>query len=175
MNRAEKQAVVTQLQDEIGKASHAIVVDYRGLSVNDATEFRRQVRKAGSRYRVVKNSLALRALEGTAFEKLGGHFDDMTGVAYGTDDPVALAKALVGFAKTHPAIKVKGGLVEGDDVLDAEGVKALSALPSLPELRSMLLGVLQAPSAKLVRLLNTPATQLAQVLKQHQEKLGEKG
>lgn len=173
MNRAEKEAVVAQFQGEMGEAKHAIVVDYRGLSVNDATEFRREMRKAGSKYRVVKNSLAVRALQGTAFEKLGDHFDDMTGIAYGSEDPAALAKALVGFAKTHPAIKVKGGLVEGDDVIDADGVKALSALPSLPELRSMLLGVLQAPQSKLVRLLNTPATQLAQVLKQQQEKLGE--
>jgi len=172
MDRAQKQTVVAELRDEIGKASHAIVVDYRGLSVNDATEFRRELRKAGSKYRVVKNSLALRALEGTPFEKLGDHFDEMTGVAYSNEDPAALAKALVGFAKTHPAIKVKGGLVEGEELLDPEGVKALSALPSLPEMRSMLLGVLQAPSAKLVRLLNTPATQLAQVLKQQQEKLG---
>ena len=172
MDRAQKQAVVAELRDEIGKASHAIVVDYRGLSVNDATQFRREMRQAGSRYRVVKNSLALQALEGTRFEKLGDHFDEMTGVAYSNEDPVALAKALVGFAETHPAIKVKGGLVEGEELLDAEGVKALSALPSLPEMRSMLLGVLQAPSAKLVRLLATPATQLAQVLKQQQEKLG---
>ncbi len=173
MDRTQKEAVVAELHEEFGRAGHAIVVDYRGLSVNDATEFRSQMRKAGCTYRVVKNSLALRALQGTAFEKLGDHFDDMTGVAYGGEDPAALAKALVGFAKTHPAIKVKGGLVEGEDVLDADGVKALSTLPSLPELRSMLLGVLQAPSAKLVRLLGTPATQLAQVLGQRQEKLGE--
>ena len=174
MNRAQKEAVVAELQSEFGSANHAIVVDYRGLTVNDATEFRRELRKAGSKYRVVKNSLALRALEGTAFEKLGDHFDDMTGIAYGSEDPAALAKALVGFAETHPAIKVKGGLVEGEEMLDVAGVKALSTLPSLPDLRSMLLGVLQAPSAKLVRLLNTPATQMAQVLKQQQEKLGEK-
>ena len=174
MNRAQKEAAVAEFKSEIGKADHAIVVDYRGLTVNDATDFRRVMRKASSKYRVVKNSLALRALEGTAFEKLSDHFDDMTGIAYGSEDPAALAKALVGFAKTHPAIKVKGGLVEGEEMLDVAGVKALSTLPSLPELRSVLLGMLQAPSAKLVRLLNTPATQMAQVLQQQQEKLGEK-
>ena len=84
---------------------------------------------------------------------------------------MALAKALVDFAKDHPALKFKAGVVSGQDVLDADGVKALSTMPSLPELRSSLLGLLQAPATQLVRLLGTPATQMARVLKAHQEKI----
>jgi large subunit ribosomal protein L10 len=83
----------------------------------------------------------------------------------------------VDFAKDHPALVLKGGLVAGSDLLDANGVKALSTMPSLPEMRSRLLGLMQAPASQLVRLLNTPASQLARVLKAHQEKEegGDKG
>ncbi len=171
MNRTEKQNVVDELHKEFGASPHAILVDFRGLSVPAATEFRRKVRQAGSRYRVVKNSLALRAVKDTPLEKLGPQFDGTTGVAYAVTDPVALAKVLVDFAKEHPALAVKAGLVSGTQMLDAEGVKALSALPSLPELRAKLLGLLQAPAVRLVRVLNAPATQLVRVLKAYQRKL----
>jgi len=170
MNRTEKQALIDDLHREFGRSPHAILVDFRGLSVPAVTEFRRKVKAAGSRYRVVKNTLALRAAKGTPLEKLGPQFDNTTGVAYTGTDPVALAKTLVDFAKDHPALVVKGGLVSGEQVLDAEGVKALSTMPSLPELRSRLLGTLLSPASHLVRLLNTPASQLARVLKAHQEK-----
>jgi large subunit ribosomal protein L10 len=169
MNRTEKQALIEELREDLGKAPNAIVVDFRGLTVPAATEFRRLVRQTGSRYRVVKNSLVLRALKDTALEKLAGSFEGTTGVAYTGSDPVALAKVLVSFAKDHP-IQVKAGLVAGDQLLDAEGVKALSVLPGLAESRAMLLGVLQAPASRLLRLLNTPGGQLARVLKAHQEK-----
>src|SRR5207245_7896514 len=99
--------------------------------------------------------------------------EDATGVAYTGTDPVALAKALVDFAKDNPRLVVKAALVSGSQVLDADGVKALSAMPSLPELRARLLGILQGPAAQLVRLMSTPATQLARVLNAYQEKTGE--
>jgi large subunit ribosomal protein L10 len=171
MNRTEKQQLIDELHGEFGRSEHAIVVDFKGLSVNAATEFRRKVRASGSSYRVVKNSLALRAAKGTPLEKLGSHFDGTTGIAYTGRDPVALAKTLVDFIKDNPQLTLKGGLVAGKEMLDAEGVKALSSMPSLPELRAKLLGLLQAPAGKLVRLLATPATQMAQVLKAHQDKL----
>ncbi len=171
MNRTEKQQLIDDLHSEFAQSPHAVVVDFRGLSVNAATEFRRKVRAAGSRYRVVKNSLALRAVKDTPLEKLGRHFDGTTGVAYTGQDPVALAKLLVNFIKENPQISLKGGLVSGSQVLDVEGVKALSTMLSLPELRSKLLGLLNAPAARLVRLLATPATQMAQVLKAHHDKL----
>ena len=171
MNRTEKQELIDTLHAEFDKSPHAILVDYKGLTVPAVTEFRRKVRAAGSRYRVVKNSLALRAAKGTPLEKLAPQFDNMTGVAYTGQDPVALAKVLVDFAKDNPNLVFKGGIVSGDQLLDTAGVKALSTMPSLPELRSKLLGLMKAPASQLVRLLNAPASQLARVLKAQQEKL----
>ena len=170
MNRTEKQQLIDTLHEEFGKSPHAILVDYKGLTVPAVTEFRRKVRQSGSRYRVVKNSLALRALKDTPLEKLAAKFDQTTGVAYTGADPVVLAKVLVDFAKEHPALVVKAGLVSGEQMLDAAGVKALSTMPSLPQIRARLLGLLNAPATQLVRLLNTPAQQLARVLKAHEEK-----
>jgi large subunit ribosomal protein L10 len=170
MNRTEKEALVDTLQKEFGESPHAVLLDYRGLTVPAATAFRQKIRETGGTYRVVKNSLALRAAKGTPLEKLSEHFDEMTGIAYSTDDPVGLAKAIVSFAKTEPALKPKAGLVEGQQVLDSAGVKALSEMPSLPEIQAMLLGLLQQPGTSLVRLLATPATQLVRVLDEHQKK-----
>jgi len=170
MNRTEKEQMVDGLHEEFGRSPNAILVDFRGLTVPAVTEFRRKVKASGSRYRVVKNTLALRAVKGTPLESLGPKFENTTGVAYTGSDPVMLAKVLVDFAKEHPQLVVKAGVVSGSQMLDAEGVKALSTMPSLPEMRARLLGLLQAPAARLVRLLNTPGGQLARVLKAHQEK-----
>jgi large subunit ribosomal protein L10 len=172
MNRTEKQQLIDDLHKDFTKSPHAIVVDFRGLTVPAVTEFRRKVRASNSRYRVVKNSLALRAIKGTSLETLTSHFQDTTGVAYTADDPVALAKVLMDFAKEFPALKVKAGVVSGSQVLTPDGVKTLSTMPGLQELRAKLLGLLQTPATQLVRLLSTPATQLAQVLKAHEEKEG---
>jgi large subunit ribosomal protein L10 len=170
MNRTEKQQLIEELHGEFKDSQSAVLVEFKGLSVPAVTEFRRKVKASGSRYRVVKNSLALRAAKDTPLEKLAPKFEGTTGVAYTGDDPVGLAKVLVDFAKDHPALSVKGGLVSGSQVLDAEGVKALSTMPGLPEMRARLLGLLQAPASRLVRLLGTPATQLVRVLKAHGEK-----
>ena len=170
MNRTEKQELIDDLHQEFGRSPHAILVDFRGLSVPAVTEFRRKVKATGSRYRVVKNTLALRAAKGTPLEKLGPQFDNTTGVAYTGTDPVALAKVLVDFGKDHPQLVVKAGLVSGSQMLDAEGVKALSTMPSLPELRARLLGMLLSPASQLVRLLSTPATQLVRVMKAYEDK-----
>ncbi len=170
MNRTEKQQLIDELHQELMTSPHAVLVDFRGLSVPAVTEFRRKVKASGSRYRVVKNSLALRAAKGTALETLSDKLQGTTGIAYTKDDPVALAKVLVDFAKDHPQLALKLGVVSGNQVLDASGVKNLSTMPGLPELRGRLLGLMMAPASRLVRLLNTPATQLAQVMKAHQEK-----
>lgn len=171
MNRTEKQQMIDELHKELEKSPHAVLVDFTGLSVPAATEFRRKLRASGSRYRVVKNSLALRAAKGTALERLEAKLTGTTGIAFAGENPVALAKVLVDFAKDHPALAVKAGVVSGSQVLDAEGVKTLSSMPGLPELRARLLGLLQAPATELVRLLGTPAAQLARVVKAHQDKL----
>jgi len=171
MNRTEKQELIDELHKELEHSPHAVLVDFKGLSVPAATEFRRKVRAAGSRYRVVKNSLALRAAKGTALERLESRLEGYTGIAYTGDDPVALAKVLVDFAKDHPELSMKAGVVAGSQLVDAAGIKALSAMPGLKELRARLLGLLQAPATELVRLLGTPASQLARVVKAHQDKL----
>ena len=126
MNRTEKQELIDELHKELESSPHALLVDFRGLSVPAATEFRKRMRASGSRYRVVKNSLALRAAKGTPLERIESKFEGTTGIAYTGDDPVALAKVLVDFAKDHPALSVKAGVVSGSQLLDAEGVKALS-------------------------------------------------
>ncbi len=170
MNRTEKQELIDELHKELEASPHAVLLDFRGLDVPAVTEFRRKVKAAGSRYRVVKNSLALRAAKGTALERLKDRFEGTTGIAYTRNDPVALAKVLIDFAKDHPSLAVKMGVVSGDQVLDAAGVKTLSTMPGLPELRARLLGLLQAPAARLLRLLAAPAGQLAQVMRAHAEK-----
>jgi large subunit ribosomal protein L10 len=171
MNRTEKQELIDELHKELKESPHAVLLDFKGLSVPAVTEFRRKVRASGSRYRVVKNSLALRAAKGTPLEQLEGKLEGYTGIAYSADDPVALAKVLVDFAKDNPELTVKAAIVAGSQLLDASGVKALSTMPGLPELRAKLLGLLQTPATELVRLLGTPATQTVRVLKAHQDKL----
>jgi len=171
MNRTEKQELIDELHRELEASPHVVLVDFRGLSVPDATEFRKKVKASGSRYRVVKNRLALRAARGTPLEKLESQFEGTTGIAWNGEDPVILAKTLVDFAKDHPALALKAGVVSGDQVLDADGVRALSAMPGLSELRASVLAVLQAPASKLVRLLSTPATQMVRVLRAHGDEM----
>lgn len=170
LKRQQKEVLVAALKSDFQKAQHAILLDFRGIAVPEVTEFRRLIRQSGGSYKVIKNTLAVRALDGTPLGSLKDKFLETTAIAYCDTDPVALAKVIVDFSKTHPQIVVKSGLVSGGEMLTAAGVKALSAMPSLPELRSTLLGVLKAPSAKLVRLLSTPAQQMVRVLKKHEEK-----
>ena len=170
LKRQEKETFVEALRGDFAKSQHAILDDFRGITVPAVTEFRRKIRQSGGRYKVIKNTLAVRALEGTPLASLKDKFVETTAIAYCDSDPVALAKVVVEFSKDHPQIVVKSGVVSGGQMLDANGVKALSTMPGLPELRSKLLGVLQAPAAKLVRLLNTPAQQMVRVLKAHEEK-----
>ena len=171
LKRQEKETFVEALRGDFAKSQHAILVDFRGITVPAVTEFRRKIRSSGGRYKVIKNTLAVRALEGTPLARLKDKFVETTAIAYCDNDPVALAKVVVDFSKDHPQIVVRSGLVSGTEMLDPNGVKALSTMPGLPELRSKLLGVLKAPSAKLVRLLSTPASQMVRVLKAHEEKI----
>ena len=171
MNRTEKQALIDDLHTEFGKSPHAILVDFRGLTVPAVTEFRRKVRQAGSRYRVVKNSLALRAVKDTPLEKLAHevradhrrrlHGGGPSGPGQG---PRGLRQGPSGAASSRAASS------RGARCSTPSGVKALSTMPSLPELRAKLLGLLQRPGveARAARS-NTPAEQLARVLKAHQE------
>lgn len=171
MNRTEKQEQVESLRQDFEGVQAAFLVDFQGLSVGHDTELRSRLRKAEARYRVVKNRLARRAIEKTPLAGLEARFRGMTAVALCQRDPAALAKLLVEFAKDHPALKIKGGVLEGGQDLDAGGVEALSKLPSLPVLRATLLGVLNGPARQIASVLAEPGRQLARVLDARRKQL----
>ena len=175
MIRADKEAQISQLNERWQPVKNAILVGFTGLTVQQVNELRRKVRDADSSYLVVKNRLASRAAMGTALEPLADGFVGPTAVAYNDNDPVALAKLLSDFAKDNPEITLRAGVIEGSEVLDEGGLKTLAKLPGLPELRAQLLSVMQAPATRLVRLIGTPGTQLAQVIGARKKNLEESG
>ena len=164
-SRAEKADMVERYSGGIASASHAFLVDFKGLTVAQATDLRTRIRDQGGSYEVVKNRLALRAVEGTGLEGLSDHFRGPTAVAYIEDDPVALAKALTEFQKDVPAIEFKGGVVDGQ-AIDASQVEAISKMPGREELIAKLLFLLSSPVTGLARGLAAITRQLVVVLDQ---------
>jgi large subunit ribosomal protein L10 len=148
----QKQAMVSEVSAKLGAAQAVIVAEYRGLDVARVTQLRSKARKSGLYLRVLKNTLARRAVKGTPFEKLT---EQMSGpLMYGiAQDPVAGAKVLAEFAKENELFVIRGGAMPGS-VMSAKDIKALAALPSRQELLAMLVGTLQAPVTKLVRTMN---------------------
>lgn len=143
-NIETKQQVVNEISEKFNKSESAVLVDYRGLSVSEVTELRKELRDNNIDYKVYKNTLARRAVEGSAIEELSDNLVGPTAIAFGAEDVVAPAKILHNFAKKHEALEVKAGVIQGK-VATLEEIKELSTLPDYNGLVSMLLSVLQAP------------------------------
>lgn len=148
-----KQPIVQEISDAMNGAQSVVVVDYIGLTVAEDTELRKKLREAGVTYKVYKNTLVSRAVEGTDFESLKEVLAGPSAFAISADDATAPARILAEFAKKAPELEIKAGIVEGT-YYDAEGMKAVASVPSREVLLSKLLGSLQSPVTNLARVLN---------------------
>ncbi len=162
MDRAEKESMVASLHQTFEDVSIVVVTHYSGLTVAEMGELRDQMREAGAVFKVTKNRLTRRALEGTKYQSLEEMFTGPTAIAY-SEDPVAAAKAAVNFSKTNNKLIVLGGAL-GDEQLDVNAVKSLASLPSLEELRAKVVGMISTPATRIAVVLQAPAGQVARVL-----------
>jgi large subunit ribosomal protein L10 len=169
VTRADKEQELQDLTAAFKGADTAILVDYKGLNVPAVTELRRQIRGVKGTYKVVKNTLAIRASKGTSFEALEQMFEGTTAIAYTGDDAVALAKVLTTFMKGAPTLSIKGAVVQGRAIKATE-VTDLASLPGRPELYSKLLFVMQAPMQQFVSVLAATPRNLVTVLNEAAKK-----
>lgn len=172
LTKRQKEEILEQYGGGLASTENAFVVGYQGTNVPAVTELRAKIREVGGHYEVVKNTLARRAISGQPLEQLGEHIQGPTAIAYTSDDPVALAKALDDFAKTAPTIVFKAGLVEGRPVA-AEEIAAIAELPSRDELLAKLLYLLQSPITNFVRVMAAVPRDFVSVLNQIAEKRGD--
>ena len=162
VERAEKAELVAALNSVLKDAGTIVVAHYAGLTVADMTALRARMRDVGASVKVAKNRLAKLALKGTDAEHIAGLFKGQTVVAY-SRDPVAAAKVAIDFAKVNEKLVILGGAM-GRTNLDPDGIKALATLPSLDELRAKLVGMLASPATRVAQVLAAPAAQLARVV-----------
>lgn len=163
--KADKQKDVESLRKELEQARHVFLTGYEKLTVQQDFELRKTVRGAGGHYRVVKNRLAEKAAEGTGAADLLKDLKGMMSLAYTSGDPVALAKALTGYAKANSSFTFRAGVVEGR-VVDVQGVEDLASMPSKEELFAKILYLIQAPAQRLVAAINGVGRNLAVVVDQ---------
>ncbi|WP_225207435.1 50S ribosomal protein L10 [Novosphingobium huizhouense] len=161
MDRSQKAESVAFLSGVFNEAGAVVITRNLGMTVAQSTDLRNKIREAGATYKVAKNRLAKLAIAGTDYEGIGDFFTGPTAIA-ASADPVAAAKVVVEFAKTTDKIEIVGGAM-GSQVLNPDGVKALASMPSLDELRAKLIGLVQAPATKLAQLTTAPAAKLARV------------
>jgi large subunit ribosomal protein L10 len=165
LTRADKEKLIAEYQEGLALAPHAFLLGFKGISVPQVTELRNRVRATGGEYLVVKNNLALRAIDSTALAALEEHFVGPTAVVYSTSDPVALAKALTDYAKDVPAIEFKAGMVERRAVAAGQ-IKEIAQLPSREQLIAKLLFLMQSPVTRFARVLAAVPQSLVVVLDQ---------
>lgn len=168
MDRAQKTEAVAELNRTFNEVGVVVVTRNLGLTVAQSTELRIKMREAGATYKVSKNKLAKIALKDTDYSGLSDLLTGPVGLATSTD-PVAAAKVVSDFAKTNDKLEIVGGGM-GATVLDLAGVNALASLPSLDELRAKIVGLVQAPATKLAQLTNAPASKLARVFAAYGDK-----
>ena len=162
MEKAKKAEVVEDLNGVFAKAGSVVVAHYTGMTVAQMADLRSRMRANGASFRVAKNRLAVRALKGTPIEGIAHLFKGPTGIAV-SDDPVAASKVAAAYAKDNDKLVILGGAM-GKTVMDVNAVKALAELPSLDELRARLIGLVQAPATKIARILKEPGAMLARVV-----------
>ena len=153
-----KAPIVQEISDSIKDSQSVVIVDYRGLTVAEDTQLRKQLREAGVTYKVYKNTFMNFAFKGTEFESLSGVLEGPNAIAISTSDATAPARVLAEFAKKAPALEIKAGVVEGN-FYDADGMKAISSIPSREVLLSKLLGSMQSPIANFARVIKQIAEQ----------------
>lgn len=168
MDRAEKSEFVASMHDAFSNAGAVVVAHYTGLTVSEISAFRAKVKEAGGSVKVAKNRLAKIALQGTEAEHMSELFKGQTLVVF-SPDPVAAPKATVDYAKTNEKLVVIGGAM-GATSLDSDGVKALASMPSLDELRAKIVGMINTPATRIAQVVNAPAGQLARVFGAYAQK-----
>ena len=169
MDSATKHELSSKLREEIEDVSALVLVEFGGLTVAAANELRTQFRDAGCTYRVFKNSTIRFATQGTQHEPIKDLLKGVSGLAYNAEDPGAPARVARAFAKDNDAVKVKGGISDGT-LLDPKGIETLASMPGPLELKAMLLRLFQTPATQMVRVLNAPATGLLNVLNAKKDK-----
>ena len=163
MRKEQKAALVAEITEGLGRASIALVSEYRGITAGEATEVRRKIRAVHGELRVAKNTLIRRAVKDTAYSMLDEQLGGPVGLILSFADPVKLAKTVTGMRELGEKFKVRGGVLDGKP-LTAEEIQALAALPPREVVLGQLLGLLMAPATQVVRLLNEPGSALARVV-----------
>jgi large subunit ribosomal protein L10 len=169
VNKQEKKEAIDELHEKFARAKSAVITGYSGINVEQITILRAKLRSSQVEYRVVKNTLARRAAEGTGLAPLKDHFVGPVGIALGYDDVIAPARVLYDFSKTQAKLQLKIGVLDGK-LLQQADIKALATLPSLNALRGKIVGLLQAPASRIVGVLAAPAGQIARVMKAKADK-----
>jgi large subunit ribosomal protein L10 len=164
-SKGKKKEELDELKKDLTDAKNMFVAQFKGMTVAQDTDLRQKIRGTNSKYRVVKNTLARKAAEGTPAEGVAKAFDGSTAIAYNASDPVTLAKALTTYAKTNPLFVFKAGMVEGR-VVNIADIAAIAAMPSKEELIAKVLFLINAPAQRLAVALNGVARNLAVVMKQ---------